>query len=58
MTGLRRGLQLGVSAAAAALALCVAAIGVDTLVSWIGTRRSGAPSPGEYLAAGAVAWAP
>ena len=55
MTGLRRGLQLGVSAAAAALALCVAAIGVDTLVSWIEHAGEQAPTPGEYLAAGAVA---
>ena len=57
MTGLRRGLQLGVSAAAAALALCVAAIGVDALVAWIDDAASQAPSGGEYLAGGAVALA-
>ena len=57
MTRLRRGLQLGVSAAAAALALCIAAIGVDALVSWLDDAPERGPSPGEYLAVGAVALA-
>jgi diguanylate cyclase (GGDEF)-like protein/putative nucleotidyltransferase with HDIG domain len=57
MSNLRRGLQLGVSAGAAALSLCVAAIGVDAVVSWSADETMWQRDPGDYLAFGAVALA-
>ena len=55
MTEVRRALQLGASAVAAALAICVAVIGVDALVAW--SSDAVLRTVGDYLSLGAMALA-
>lgn len=55
MTDVRRALQLGGSAVAAALALCVAVVGIDALVAW--SSEAALRTVGDYVSLGAVALA-
>ncbi len=55
MTDIRRALQLGGSAVAAALAICVALIGIDALVAW--SSEAALRTVGDYLSLGAMALA-
>ncbi len=55
MTDVRRAMQLGGSALAAALAFCVAVIGVDALVAW--SSDAVLRTVGDYVSLGAMALA-